>query len=101
VCGGQLVGTLATKLGRCSSCPADVDEELLVRLKEWRAKRARTLKVPAYVVFTDATLTAIAEQRPTDSAGLVTIAGIGASKLEKFGSEVLALLAGAAPSGDE
>jgi DNA helicase II / ATP-dependent DNA helicase PcrA len=100
VCGGQLVGAVATKLGRCASCPADVDEELLVRLKEWRAKRARMLKVPAYVVFTDATLTAIAEQRPTDSAALVAIAGIGASKLEKFGSEVLALLAGTASSGD-
>jgi ATP-dependent DNA helicase UvrD/PcrA len=101
MCGSQLVGAVATKLGRCSSCPADVDEELLVRLKDWRAKRARMLKVPAYVVFTDATLTAIAEQRPTDSAGLVSIAGIGASKLEKFGSEVLAMLAGAASTGDE
>jgi DNA helicase-2/ATP-dependent DNA helicase PcrA len=43
-------------------------------------------------VFTDATLTAIAEQRPTDEAALVAIAGIGASKLDKFGTEVLALL---------
>ena len=100
VCGRQLVGAVATKLGRCSNCPADIDEDLLVRLKEWRAKRARMLKVPAYVVFTDATLTAIAEQRPTDSSALVSIAGIGASKLEKFGSEVLALLAGTDRSGD-
>jgi DNA helicase-2/ATP-dependent DNA helicase PcrA len=100
VCDSQLVGSVATKLGRCASCPADIDEELLARLREWRAKRARMLKVPAYVVFTDATLTAIAEQRPTDTAGLVSIAGIGASKLEKFGSEVLALLAGTAPTGD-
>jgi DNA helicase-2/ATP-dependent DNA helicase PcrA len=100
VCGRQLVDAVATKLGRCSNCPADVDEDLLARLKEWRAKRARMLKVPAYVVFTDATLTAIAEQRPTDSSALVSIAGIGASKLEKFGSEVLALLAGTDRSGD-
>jgi DNA helicase-2/ATP-dependent DNA helicase PcrA len=100
VCGRQLVGAVATKLGRCANCPADIDEELLARLREWRAKRARMLKVPAYVVFTDATLTAIAEQRPADSSALVSIAGIGASKLEKFGSEVLALLAGTAPSGD-
>jgi DNA helicase-2/ATP-dependent DNA helicase PcrA len=100
VCGGQLIGAVATKLGRCAACPADVDEELLARLREWRAKRARMLKVPAYVVFTDATLTAIAEQRPMDTAALVSIAGIGASKLEKFGSEVLALLAGTAGSGD-
>ncbi len=89
------------KLRRCGDCPADVDVELLDRLKEWRSATAEEQQVPAYVVFTDATLTAIAEQRPADSAALVAIAGIGASKLEKFGSEVLALLAGAAPSGDE
>ncbi|MPZ81648.1 MAG: AAA family ATPase [Actinophytocola sp.] len=92
VCGGPLLDAAAVKLGRCASCPADLDEELLARLKEWRAKRARALKVPAYVVFTDATLMAIAEQRPLDTAGLVAIAGIGASKLDKFGTEVLSLL---------
>ncbi|HEV7647728.1 MAG TPA: ATP-dependent DNA helicase UvrD2 [Actinophytocola sp.] len=92
VCGGPLLGAAAVKLGRCASCPADLDEELLARLREWRAKRARALKVPAYVVFTDATLMAIAEQRPADSAALVAIAGIGAGKLDKFGTEVLSLL---------
>ncbi len=92
VCGGPLLGAAAVKLGRCASCPADLDEELLARLREWRAKRARALKVPAYVVFTDATLMAIAEQRPADPAALVSIAGIGASKLDKFGTEVLSLL---------
>jgi DNA helicase II / ATP-dependent DNA helicase PcrA len=92
VCGAALIDAVATKLGRCGGCPADLDEELLAKLKEWRARRARALKVPAYVVFTDATLMAIAEQRPVDAAGLVAIAGIGASKLDKFGAEVLALL---------
>jgi DNA helicase-2/ATP-dependent DNA helicase PcrA len=94
ICGGPLVGTVPTKLGRCADCPSDIDEELLVRLKEWRSKRARELKVPAYVVFTDATLTAIAEQRPADSSGLVSISGIGATKLERFGDDVLALVQG-------
>ncbi|HEY1574301.1 MAG TPA: ATP-dependent DNA helicase UvrD2 [Pseudonocardiaceae bacterium] len=91
-CGVPLVGTLPVKLGRCSDCPSDVDEELLVRLKSWRADQARMLKVPPYVVFTDATLVAIAEQRPVDPAGLVSISGIGAAKLERFGTEVLALV---------
>ncbi len=101
VCGRALLAAVARKLGRCEDCPSSYDEDLFQRLREWRAEQARLAAVPAYVVFTDATLTAIAEQRPTDSAALVAIAGIGASKLEKFGSEVLALLAGAAPSGDE
>ncbi|RDI23908.1 ATP-dependent DNA helicase UvrD2 [Lentzea flaviverrucosa] len=92
VCASTLVESQAVKLGRCRSCPSDVDEELLETLRRWRAGRARELKVPPYVVFTDATLMAIAEQRPTDSAGLVAISGIGASKLDKFGDDVLGLV---------
>lgn len=94
VCGSALIDSRAVKLGRCSSCPSDVDEELLVKLRRWRAGRARELKVPPYVVFTDATLLAIAEQRPEDVAGLVSIAGIGASKLTRYGDDVLALVLG-------
>jgi DNA helicase-2/ATP-dependent DNA helicase PcrA len=94
LCGAPLLGTLPVKLGRCADCPSDVDEELLDRLKSWRMAQAKTLKVPPYVVFTDATLVAIAEQRPADPAGLVSISGIGAAKLDRFGSDVLALVQG-------
>ncbi|WP_425471207.1 ATP-dependent DNA helicase UvrD2 [Saccharothrix texasensis] len=94
VCGSALVDSRAVKLGRCASCPSDLDEELLAKLRAWRADRARELKVPAYVVFTDATLVAIAEQRPEDVAGLVSISGIGAAKLDRFGDDVLALVRG-------
>jgi ATP-dependent DNA helicase UvrD/PcrA len=96
VCGAALVATAAIKLGRCQSCPSDVDEELLARLRQWRASRAKQLKVPPYVVFTDATLVAIAEQRPADTGGLVAISGIGPTKLDKFGADVLALVQGGA-----
>jgi DNA helicase-2/ATP-dependent DNA helicase PcrA len=44
------------------------------------------------VVFTDATLTAIAEHRPADNAALVGIPGIGARKLDRYGPDVLALV---------
>nr|WP_158846786.1 ATP-dependent DNA helicase UvrD2 [Saccharothrix deserti] len=94
VCGSALVDARAIKLSRCASCPSDLDEELLTRLRAWRADRARELKVPAYVVFTDATLVAIAEQRPEDVAGLVSISGIGAAKLDRFGDDVLSLVRG-------
>jgi DNA helicase-2/ATP-dependent DNA helicase PcrA len=98
VCGELLAGTLPVKLGRCADCPSDIDENLLARLKSWRQDQARALKVPVYVVFTDATLVAIAEQRPIDQAGLVSISGIGATKLNRFGAAVLSLVeqAGAA-----
>ncbi|OZM69946.1 ATP-dependent DNA helicase [Amycolatopsis antarctica] len=94
VCDGLLTSTIEVKLSRCSRCPSDVDEELLDRLRSWRTGRARELKVPAYVVFTDATLIAIAEQQPADDGALVSISGIGATKLERFGTEVLAVIRG-------
>jgi DNA helicase-2/ATP-dependent DNA helicase PcrA len=93
VCGSPLVGVDALKLRRCGDCPSDVDTELLDRLRSWRSDEARDQQVPAYVVFTDATLTAIAEHRPVDRAALVGIPGIGARKLDRYGAAVLALVA--------
>ncbi len=92
VCGSPLLGAEAMKLRRCGDCPSDIDVELLDRLRSWRAAEASQQQVPAYVVFTDATLTAIAEHRPADRAGLVGIPGIGARKLERYGDAVLALI---------
>lgn len=89
VCGSRLIDSTATLLGRCADCPSDLDEGLLVALKEWRRERAASKKVPAFVVFSDKTLLAIAEQRPTDSAALVSISGIGAAKLDEYGAEVI------------
>ena len=93
ICGASLVGAEALKLRRCSECPSDIDVDLLDRLKQWRTAEAKEQQVPAYVVFTDATLTAIAEQRPSDPAALVAIPGIGARKLDRYGPAVLALVA--------
>lgn len=92
ICGKTMTDPAATKLGRCAEHPSDMDESLLDALKAWRAVEARSRSVPAYVVFTDATLVALAEQRPADPSGLVAIPGIGASKLERYGTEVLTLL---------
>ncbi|HEY2205249.1 MAG TPA: ATP-dependent DNA helicase UvrD2 [Pseudonocardia sp.] len=94
VCGTPLLGAEATTLRRCTECPSEVDIELLDRLKAWRSSRAKEQKVPTYVVFTDATLTAIAERRPADAAALVGIPGIGAGKLDRYGPDVLALVVG-------
>jgi DNA helicase-2/ATP-dependent DNA helicase PcrA len=96
VCGSTLVSGVDRKLGRCSTCPSTMDEELFERLREWRIRVATEQKVPAYVVFTDATLTALAERRPGRSEELAAIAGIGPRKLGLYGEAVLALIAGAA-----
>jgi DNA helicase-2/ATP-dependent DNA helicase PcrA len=92
ICNNQLTTPAAIMLRRCETCAADIDYELLLQLKDWRLETARELSVPAYVVFTDNTLIAIAEMLPTDDAALVAIPGIGARKLEQFGPDVLELV---------
>jgi DNA helicase-2/ATP-dependent DNA helicase PcrA len=93
VCGKQLIGKTPSLLGRCEDCPSELDEDLFVALKEWRRAQAAEQKVPAFVVFSDNTLIAIAEQKPSDVAALVAIPGIGAKKLDQYGEMVLELVA--------
>ena len=95
ICGATLLAGADRKLGRCSTCPSDRDEELYERLREWRRRVASEQQVPAYVVFTDATLAALAERKPTTDDELAVIGGIGPRKLEQYGAAVLALVAGA------
>ncbi len=92
VCSAVLSSGAERKVGRCSSCPPAYDERLFEALREWRSRIAAEAKVPAYVVFTDATLVAVAESRPTDRAGLARIPGIGKTKLERYAEEVLQVL---------
>jgi DNA helicase-2/ATP-dependent DNA helicase PcrA len=94
VCGATLLTGADRKLGRCADCPSDLDEGLLDRLRRWRGRVAGAQGVPAYVVFTDATLVALAERRPTRSEELLAIAGIGPRKLSLYGDAVLALVDG-------
>ncbi|WP_197503128.1 ATP-dependent DNA helicase UvrD2 [Mycobacterium sp. 1245111.1] len=94
ICNNPLTTPAAIMLRRCETCAADIDDELLLQLKDWRLRTAKDMNVPAYVVFTDNTLIAIAELLPTDDAALVAIPGIGARKLEQFGPDVLDLVRG-------
>ncbi|MER7458524.1 ATP-dependent DNA helicase UvrD2 [Micromonospora sp. NPDC126480] len=96
ICGATLLAGPDRKVGRCATCPSDLDEELHERLREWRRRVAGGQRVPAYVVFTDATLVALAERRPSRPQDLTAIAGIGPRKLGLYGEAVLALVAGAA-----
>jgi len=91
VCSRPLTDPRERKLGRCADCPSNYDEVLYDALRAWRKDRAAVEKVPAYCVFTDATLTALAELRPVDVAGLVAVPGIGSAKVAKYGDDVLAL----------
>ncbi|GAB2656029.1 ATP-dependent DNA helicase UvrD2 [Gordonia jinhuaensis] len=94
ICGAPLRDKTALLLGRCEDCETDINEDLFLALKAWRTRQASEQKVPPYVVFTDNTLLAIAEQEPTDVKSLVAIAGIGAKKLDQYGQDVLDLVRG-------
>jgi DNA helicase-2/ATP-dependent DNA helicase PcrA len=75
-----------------SNRPAVSGDPLFDRLRAWRAGRAKSDGVPAYVVFHDATLHAIAERRPVDWAGLAGVSGVGPAKLERYADEVIAIV---------
>jgi DNA helicase-2/ATP-dependent DNA helicase PcrA len=69
------------------------DGPLFERLKTWRRERAKADGVPAYVVFHDATLAAIAEEQPSNRAALASVSGVGPTKLERYADEVLEIVA--------
>jgi ATP-dependent DNA helicase RecQ len=84
---------------RASAPPAPVTVAAgpaLDALKRWRLERSRADGVPAYVVFHDSTLAEIAGRRPRTRSDLSAIRGIGPSKLERYGDEVLAVMGAAA-----
>lgn len=96
-CDVELTTAAQRKTGRCDECPPDYDVALFERLRQWRLGVAKGAGVPAFVVFTDATLTAIAEREPTDEAALATISGVGARKLGQYGADIIAIMRGSDP----
>lgn len=84
----------ARKAGAADALDAG-DRGLFEALRAWRAETAREQGVPAYIVFGDATLRALAEHRPASLGDLDGITGIGAKKREAYGEGVLAVIASA------
>jgi ATP-dependent DNA helicase RecQ len=78
---------------RGEAVTSDEDDELFRRLRGWRAERARADEVPAYVVFADATLREVAASRPRSLTELAALKGVGPAKLERYGDEVLSMVA--------
>jgi ATP-dependent DNA helicase RecQ len=66
---------------------------LVAELRAWRATRAREDGVPAFVVMHDTTLDELAARRPRSKGELAAVKGFGPTKLERYGTELLALLA--------
>ncbi len=88
-------GLKQTRSSRTASVADELDEEdklLFQRLRRLRTQIARDQNVPPYVVFPDATLAGIASARPVTSDALLSVSGVGQSKLEKYGEAFLELV---------
>jgi len=79
-----------------AAMPSAAPEGLFVQLAELRRELAVAAKVPSYVVFADKTLREMAEVRPQSLSAMGQISGVGQAKLEKYGSQFLAVITGAA-----
>jgi DNA helicase-2/ATP-dependent DNA helicase PcrA len=92
VCGKGLVTPSERTIGRCQKCPGEPNEIIFETLRVWRKERSLEKNVPAYIIFTDATLTAMAELVPSNFDELAAIPGVGPAKLTEFGSELLEII---------
>lgn len=93
ICGGLLHTAGERKLSRHEDCEVSYDEALFEALRTWRRQVAEEAKVPAFVVFTDATLQAIAESEPGSAAELLRLPGIGQTKVNRYGEGALEVIA--------
>jgi RecQ family ATP-dependent DNA helicase len=79
-----------------TSSDLDVDDDLVARLRSWRLARSHEDAVPAYVVLHDATLRELAALRPQTMDELAGVKGFGPVKLERYGDDLLSVLAATA-----
>ncbi|UQN06078.1 DNA helicase RecQ [Deinococcus sp. QL22] len=75
-----------------SASLSPADQPVFDALRAWRLDKAREQSVPPYVIFHDATLTAIAQMRPSSLAALGSVTGVGGRKLDAYGDDVLAVI---------
>jgi ATP-dependent DNA helicase RecQ len=104
--GTRQVVLLEPKAGRARTTKADaddwagVDRGLFERLRSWRRRVAEARGKPAWTIFDDKALRAIARERPTSPAALLRCRGIGEKRLADFGPAILDLVAGRDPEID-
>jgi DNA helicase-2/ATP-dependent DNA helicase PcrA len=75
---------------------ANADADVLSALKAWRSQTARAAGMPAYVIFHDTTLAALAEAMPRTERDLLAVPGVGPVKIDRYGADILRVLAEAA-----
>jgi ATP-dependent DNA helicase RecQ len=102
--GSRAVVLLEPRVGRAKAAKADVDDwkdvdrDLFERLRKWRRRVADARGKPAWTIFDDKSLRAIAREKPTSPAALLRVKGIGEKRLADFGAAILDLVAGREPA---
>ncbi len=86
-------GAARVRTIRAATSTKPEDEPVLAALKAWRLSEARAASVPAFVIFSDATLAAVATARPRSQFELSRVPGIGPVKLSRYGERVLSIVA--------
>jgi ATP-dependent DNA helicase RecQ len=76
--------------------PVEPDDPTYAALKRWRLEIAKADDIPPYVIFHNSTLAVIAAQAPTSLGELAQVPGVGPAKLERYGEDLLAVLAAGA-----
>jgi len=76
--------------------PVEPDDPLYAVLKKWRLEQAKAEERPAYVIFHNSTLAEIVRRAPRSRQELADVPGVGPAKLERYGDDVLAVLAAGA-----
>jgi ATP-dependent DNA helicase RecQ len=98
--GTRQVVLLEPRAGRTRTAKADaddwkdVDRDLFERLRKWRRRVAESRGKPAWTIFDDKSLRAIAREKPSSPAALLRVKGIGEKRLADFGAAILDLVAG-------
>jgi ATP-dependent DNA helicase RecQ len=102
--GSRAVVLLEPRVGRAKAAKADVDDwkgvdrDLFERLRKWRRRVADGRGKPAWTIFDDKSLRAIAREKPSSPAALLRVKGIGEKRLADFGAAILDLVAGREPA---
>ena len=97
MCGKPLTAPVARKLGRCEDCPSSYDEELFERLREWRAEQAREQRPGVRRLHRRHPDRARRGRAHHATRALLAVSGVGRTKLERYGADVLAICAGEPP----
>jgi DNA helicase-2/ATP-dependent DNA helicase PcrA len=94
-CGQPLIASADRKRGRCWPCfSKGADVALAEQLRSWRKQRAVADDVPAFVVFNDTTLMELARTQPRTPAALLSVSGLGPTKVSRYGEDLLRVIAG-------